>query len=132
MNNKLMENNNKNETFTYTYSAKQQDEIKRIRQKYIPREEDKMEQLRRLDESATKPGMIASIAVGIASTLILGTGMSCVMVWADYFVLGIIIGVIGMAGVALAFPLFNAITKKHREKIAPEIKKLSDELMGQQ
>ena len=132
MNNKLMEDNNKNETFTYTYSAKQQDEIKRIRQKYIPREEDKMEQLRRLDESATKPGMIASIAVGIASTLILGTGMSCVMVWADYFVLGIIIGVIGMAGVALAFPLFNAITKKQREKIAPEIKKLSDELMGQQ
>jgi len=132
MNNKLMENNNKNETFTYTYSAKQQDEIKRIRQKYVPREEDKMEQLRRLDESATKPGMIASIAVGIVSTLILGTGMSCVMVWADYFILGIIIGVIGIAGVVLAFPLFNAITKKQREKIAPEIKKLSDELMGQQ
>ena len=131
MNNKLMEDNNKNETFTYTYSAKQQDEIKRIRQKYVPREEDKMEQLRRLDESATKPGMIASIIVGIVSTLILGTGMSCIMVWADYFVLGIIVGVIGIAGVALAFPLFNAITKKQREKIAPEIKKLSDELMGQ-
>lgn len=126
-----MENNNKNENFTYTYSAKQQEEIKRIRQKYIPREEDKMEQLRRLDQSATTPGIIAGIAVGTAGALILGLGMCCVLVWTNLFVLGIIIGVIGMVGVVLALPMHNAVIKKTRERLAPEIERLSDELMRQ-
>lgn len=125
-----MEENKNNESFTYTYSAKQQDEVKAIRQKYIPREEDKMEQLRRLDQSATKTSTIISLIVGIIGALIMGAGMSCVLVWTDYFVLGIIIGIIGMAGVALAFPLYTRITKKQREKLAPQIKALSDELLG--
>ncbi|MDE7212126.1 MAG: hypothetical protein K2O03_11905, partial [Lachnospiraceae bacterium] len=59
----------KNETFTYNYSASQQAEIKNIRDKYMPKEESKMEQLRRLDESATKPGMVAALSVGVISTL---------------------------------------------------------------
>lgn len=131
-----MEDKNKNETFenstfSYTYSAKQQEEIKSIRQKYIPREENKMDQLRRLDKSVTQPGTIASIVVGTVSSLIMGTGMSCIMVWTNLFVLGIIIGIIGMVGVALAYPLYISITKKQRDKLAPEIKRLSDELMGQ-
>ena len=55
----------KKETFEYNYSAKQQKEIKTIREKYVPKEENKMEQLRRLDASATKPGTAASIIVGV-------------------------------------------------------------------
>ena len=65
----------KKDTFHYSYSAKQQEEIRKIREKYVPKEESKMEQLRRLDESATKPGTIASIIVGILGTLLLGVGM---------------------------------------------------------
>lgn len=124
-------NEKKNGTFTYTYSAKQQDEIKRIRQKYLPREEDKMEQLRRLDNSATQSGTAISLAVGILSALIMGTGMSLVMVWPSYMVPGIVIGIVGMIGVGLAFPLYQRIIKKQREKLAPEIKRLSDELLDQ-
>ena len=47
---------NQRDTFHYTYSAKQQEEIQNIRKKYLPPEqgEDKMAQLRRLDQSATK------------------------------------------------------------------------------
>jgi hypothetical protein len=116
-------------TFHYTYSAKQQEEINKIRQKYIPKEENKMEQLRRLDESATRMGTMVALAVGIASALLLGVGMCCTMVWAEsYFVLGIVIGVFGIAGVAMAFPLYSYITAKQREKIAPEIMRLSEEL----
>lgn len=83
-------------TFTYTYSASQQEELKRIREKYAaPAEaEDKMERLRKLDASVTKPGMIAALAVGIVSALVMGFGMCCTMVWADtLFVPGIVIGV---------------------------------------
>lgn len=120
----------KNETFTYSYSSSQQAEVKSIREKYILKEENKMEQLRRLDESATKPGTIAALVVGILSTLVLGVGMCCTMVWAEqWFIPGIIIGVVGILGVMSAYPLYSHITKKRREKIAPEILRLTDELM---
>lgn len=90
---------NKKETFEYTYSAKQQQEIENIRKKYLPKEEDKMEQLRRLDRSATKKGTMVSIILGTVSTLILGVGMCCTMVWSEnWFVPGIIIGFTGIAG----------------------------------
>lgn len=122
----------KKETFNYTYSASQQEEIKSIREKYTSptREEDKMEQLRRLDQSVTKPGTIVSLIVGIVSILILGVGMSCTMVWADtMFIPGIIIGIVGIFGMIAAYPIYNMVTKKQREKLAPEIIRLSDELM---
>ena len=56
---------NQENSFEYTYSAPQQEEIKRIRQKYLPKEEDKMEQLRRLDQSAAQKGTAAALIAGI-------------------------------------------------------------------
>ena len=125
-----MENQNKNESFTYTYSARQQEEIKRIRQKYLPPEEDKMEQLRRLDRSAAQKGTVTALVAGILGTLLFGLGMSCVLVWTGtMFMPGIIAGVIGIVLIALANPLYNYVMKKERERIAPEILRLTDELM---
>ena len=125
-----MENQNKNESFTYTYSASQQEEIKRIRQKYLPPEEDKMARLRRLDKSAAQKGTITALVIGIVGTLLFGFGMSCVMVWTGtMFFWGIIAGVSGIVLMALANPLYHYITKKERERIAPEIMRLTDELM---
>lgn len=121
----------KDKTFTYAYSSKQQEEIKSIRQKYIPHEESKMELLRKLDKSAEKRGTIVSIIIGTISTLIFGIGMCCVLVWTDFFIPGIVIGIIGIIGIILAFPIFSIITKKEREKLAPQIIKLSDELTQQ-
>ena len=116
--------------FSYTYSAKQQEEIKNIRKKYLPKEEDKMEQLRKLDQNAANPGKIVSLTLGIVGTLTLGVGMCCTMVWADkLFIPGIVIGVIGIAAVLAAYPVYTHITKKQREKIAPEILRLTEELM---
>ena len=117
------------ETFNYTYSAAQQEEIKKIREKYMPKEADKMEQLRRLDAGVTKKGTVISLAAGIAGALVLGTGMCCCMIWTEFFVLGLIVGIIGIAMVSSAYPLYSCITKKEREKIAPEIMRLTDELM---
>lgn len=122
----------KRETFTYTYSAAQQNEVKRIREKYAPptQEQDKMEQLRRLDASVTKAGTAVSLIVGIISTLILGIGMSCCMVWKEaLFIPGIVIGVIGIVGICAAYPLYACITAMRRKKITPEIMRLSDELL---
>ena len=117
-----------NKEFNYTYSAKEQEEIKRIRNKYVPEEVDKMELLRRLDNSVTQRASLVSLIVGILSALVLGLGMSCCLVW-NSFIIGVIIGVIGIVGVALAYPVYNSIVKAQREKIAPEIIRLTDELM---
>ena len=122
----------KNEVFSYTYSASQQAEIKSIREKYaLPtEEEDKMERLRRLDQSVTRPGTIISVIIGVISALIFGIGMCCTMVWAEtMFVAGIVIGIIGIAGIISAYPVYTYITKKQRIKVAPEILRLTDELM---
>ncbi len=123
-----MENNQNG--FQYTYSSKEQAEIKRIRSKYTPKEENKMEQLQRLDASATQKATKYAIIVGVIGALILGTGMSCCMVWTDELLIpGIVIGLIGMVVVAVAYPLYNRTLKKERERIAPEILRLTDELM---
>lgn len=119
------------ETFNYTYSAAQQEEIKKIREKYSHKKtEDKMEQLRRLDKSVTRPGTVVSLIIGIVSCLILGVGMCCTMVWGgELFVLGIIVGVVGIVGIICAYPIYSMITKSRKEKLADEIIRLSDELL---
>ena len=120
----------KDKKFTYTYSAVEQEEIKNIRQKYLPPEENKMEQLRKLDESATKKGTVVSLIVGIISALVLGIGMCCTMVWADrLFIPGIVIGILGLAGIGITYPLYLKIIKKQREKLAPKVMELTNELM---
>ena len=124
-----------NHAFEYTYSAQQQAEVEAIRNKYLPKEEDKMAQLRKLHAIPTQKAQAASLAVGIIGTLILGTGMSLCMTDLSGFLggtamfLGIPVGLAGMVLVALAYPLYNRILKSERQKIAPEILRLSDELL---
>ena len=117
--------------FSYTYSSAQQEEIKHIRDKYLPAEqEDQMERLRQLDRSVTRPGMIAALVIGIISALILGTGMCFVMLWPDtLFAPGIALGIFGLIGVSTADPVYLRITKKRRNQLAPEITRLSNELL---
>ena len=125
-----MENKDEHEVFNYTYSAKDQDEIRRIRRKYAPAEEDKMTQLRRMDAAVYKKEMVLSLSMGIAGALILGVGMCCAMVWqGTLFIPGIVIGILGIAVVSLTYPLYNRTLKKEREKIASEILRLTDDLM---
>ena len=117
--------------FKITYSAKQQEEINKIRSKYLPKEENKMEQLIRLDKQTERPGTIASIVLGIAGTLVLGFGMSCVLVWnssIEVFIAGIIIGILGMGMAGFAYPVYKKITVKERIKVADQILALSKEL----
>lgn len=122
----------KKETFTYTYSAKDQEEIRRIREKYAPtaHEESTMERLRRLDRDASKAASAVSLIVGIIGTLVMGVGMCCTMVWGDtLFIPGIVIGIAGIACVIAAYPIYGRMLKRKRDRLAPEIIRLTDELM---
>ena len=135
-----MENNKENNGFQYTYSAREQAELKRIRDKYTaPTEvEDKMARLRRLDASVTNTAQAVALVFGVIGTLILGFGMSLVMtelaeslgISEDAaMVIGIIVGIVGGILASLAYPIYNAIVKAKRKKLAPEIIRLTDELM---
>ena len=117
------------EAFEYTYSAKDQEEIDRIRRKYIPKTEDKMELLRKMDRDVTKPGTMWAIIIGTVGCLIFGAGLSLAMVWTDsLLVVGIVVGIIGIAVMAAGVPIYNKITEKERERIAPQILALTEEL----
>ena len=117
------------EIFEYTYSAPQQSEVQKIREKYLPKEATKLDQLRALDAGVTKRGTAVSLVHGILYALVLGLGMSCCMVWAGkLFLPGVLIGCIGLAGVAATYPIYNRIVKQDRERIAPEILRLTEDL----
>ena len=136
-----MENNNsENKGFSYSYSAREQAELKKIRDKYTPptKEEDNLTRLRRLDASVTKTAVVVALVLGIAGTLTLGLGMSLVMTELGKIlganqiislITGIILGLIGIVAASLAWPVYNLIVRIRRKKLAPEIIRLADELM---
>lgn len=125
-----MENN----AFEYTYSAQRQREVEEIRKVYLPKEEDKMELIRKLHAQPARKAQSVSIALGVIGALILGTGMSLCLTDLGAalgqlsMVLGIMVGIAGMVLVALAYPIYNWTLKKERERIGPEILRLTDEL----
>ena len=136
-----MENNNTEKNgFSYSYSAREQAEIKKIREKYTTptKAEDKMARLRRLDASVSEAAQAIAIAFGVVGALILGFGMSlCMTELGEFFsfgknmamVVGIAIGAVGGVLASLAYPVYNATLKARRKKLSPEIIRLSDELI---
>ena len=133
-----MNQNQNPQEFRYTYSAKEQEELKRIREKYSDREENKLERLRRLDNGVTQKAQAISLIFGVIGTLVLGGGMSLAM--SDLgqalglqnpfaLILGIVLGVIGGVIAGLAYPVYNYVIKRERKKIAPEVLRLTDELL---
>ena len=133
-----MENKNTDVGFNYTYSAVEQDEIKKIREKYQPKVEDDMSKLRKLDAEVTNKATMNSLAIGIIGALIMGTGMSFVMtdLGAVFglqgnlnLVVGIIVGLVGLVLAGVAYPMYVKVLKRERAKAAPEILRLTEELI---
>ena len=126
-----MENN----AFEYTYSPQRQQEVEEIRRQYLPKEEDKLAELRKLHAIPTQKAQAAALAVGVIGELILGTGMSLCMTDIGAalgrlaMIVGIAVGLVGMVLAALAYPVYNRVLKKQRAKVAPEILHLSEELL---
>ena len=133
-----MENMNTDSGFKYTYSAKEQDEIKRIRQKYQTQEEDGINRLRRLDAEVTSKATGIALAVGIVGTLTMGTGMSLIMTDIaekigfsfDPMFMGIVIGSIGMLMAIINYPIYKAILGSRKKKYSGEIFRLSNKILN--
>ena len=118
----------KQEAVNITYSAEEQKELNAIYAKYAPKETKpltNLEKARAIDARVERKGLIAGLAVGVVGALIMGLGMSFVLVW-DKLIPGIAIGLLGLVGVAAAYPLYQRVILKERAKAADEIMKLSE------
>lgn len=122
--------NNEN-TFSYTYSAKENQEVLNIRKKYMPQEETKLDELKRLDNLVQSSGVMQALCAGIGGALVFGLGMCLAMeVIGQLIWLGVILGLIGMAGMLFAYPVYRKFFAKAKEQYAPRILQLTEELSG--
>jgi hypothetical protein len=97
-----------------------------------------MARLRKLDASVTSTATVIALILGVIGALVLGFGMSLIMTdLNDFFglsadksmMIGVTVGVLGGIIASFAYPVYNAIVKAKRKKLAPEIIRLADELM---
>lgn len=117
------------ETYSYTYSARQQDEVRRIYEQYAPKGEKSLEKLKRLDRSATVVAAGVAIAVSFIGILLILFGVCGMILWKKFIFLGALIAIPGLTAVIAARPLYGWLAAKRRQKIAPEVLALCRELM---
>ena len=100
---------------------------------YAPKDTSKVVALRKLDVKAKRPANIFTYTLGVISALVFGTGMCLAMGeigsgTTGSFVLGIIIGIIGMVGMGVNYPIYTRILENGKKKYAFEIMELAKEI----
>ena len=103
---------------------------------YAPKDASKVVALRKLDAKAKRPASVFTYTFGILAALVFGTGMCLAMGQigsgtTGSFVLGIIVGVVGMAGICVNYPIYKKLLAKGKQKYAFEIMELAKEISKQ-
>ena len=103
-----------------------------IAKNYAPKEDSKLVALKKLDKRAKLPATVFVYSCGIVSALVFGTGMCFAMQVigsgiAD-MVLGIVIGIIGIIGCGVNYPVYKKLLEKGKKKYAYEIIQLAKEI----
>lgn len=100
-----------------------------IANEYSKKNDSKVIALKKLDRKAKQPAEIFAYSNGVIMSLVLGLGMCLSMkVIGDSFVLGIIIGIIGIIGVCVNYPIYKKILNASKEKYSYDIIKLANEI----
>ena len=100
-----------------------------IAKDYIPKESSKIVALKKLDNRAKLPATVFTYSWGIVFALVFGTGMSLAMqVIGNSMVIGIIVGVIGLIGCGVNYPIYRKLLENSKKKYAYEIVKLAKEI----
>lgn len=121
-----------NSTFTYSYSAEKKSEVEKIRSKYLPKKENKIEKLRKLDRKVRTSGTIESLIIGILGSLVFGIGMCYgldVFEGADWLTL--LFSGIGILMMLPAKAIHSRIARKTKAALTPEILRISNEIIGE-
>lgn len=104
---------------------------------YAPKDTSKVVALRKLDAKAKLPATVFTYTFGIVAALVTGVGMCLSMDVIGSgttvtFVMGIIIGIIGLLGMSINYPIYKKLLKKGKQKYAFEIMELAKEVSGEQ
>ena len=109
--------------------------VEKIRSAYTEPQHTELDALKALDAKVKRPAKVFGFTWGTVGAIVMGSGMSlCMTELGAAFggfamVVGIAVGVAGLAAAALAWPLGRHILDRERRKIAPQILRLTDELM---
>ena len=103
-----------------------------IAKEYAPKDSSKIVALRKLDRKAKLPATIFTYTFGIISSLVLGTGMCFAMQVLGNgiigMVIGIVVGIIGMIGCGINYPIYKKMLENGKKKYAYEIVELAREI----
>ncbi len=103
-----------------------------IAKEYAPKNSSKIVALRKLDRKAKMPATIFTYTFGIVSSLVLGTGMCFAMQVLGSgivdMVIGIIVGIVGMIGCGINYPIYKKMLENGKKKYAYEIVELAREI----
>ena len=107
-----------------------------IAKEYAPRNDSKVVALKKLDQKAKLPATATAYAVGIVSALVLGMGMCLSMhvigaATTGMLILGIILGLIGIAGVSVNYPLYKRLLEQGKKQYAGDIIRLAQEISSE-
>ena len=122
-----------NDKFTYSYSApteSERREIDGIRKQYLPKEESKLEKLKKLDRIVNNPPKIVGIILGVVGTLIFGLGLTMCLEW-NMTAWGAVVAAVGLIPAVSAYFAYKYILRSGKQKYGAEILRLSNELLGQ-
>ena len=100
---------------------------------YAPKDTSKVVALRKLDAKAKRPAMIFTYTLGVLAALVFGVGMCLAMGQigsgtTGSFVLGIIVGAVGMLGMGVNYPIYKKLLAQGKQKYAFEIMELAREI----
>ena len=104
-----------------------------IANEYAPKQTSKVKALKKLDAKAKNPANIFAFTFGIVSSLVLGTGMSFAMGviggnTITSVIIGIVVGLVGIAGVSVNYPIYKILLNKGKNKYGSDIIRLAKEI----
>ena len=110
--------------------------VQKIRTQYTEKQHTELDELKALDAKVKKPANVFAYTYGSVGAVVMGAGMSLVMTeigaiigLASAMIPGIVIGVVGMGMALSTYPIYKKILSNRKKKYAPEILKLSDQIL---
>lgn len=109
-----------------------QKQIQAIKKQYEAKEVTELDELKALDRKAKRPAKITAYVIGVVATLLLGVGMCLAMkVIGDFMILGIVIGLVGIAFLSTNHLIYNKVLADGKKKYGQQIIDKSNKLLNQ-
>lgn len=106
-----------------------------IAKDYAPKNNSKIVALKKLDHKAKLPATVFTYTCGIVSTLVFGTGMCLAMQIIGHgfasMVIGVVVGIVGLIGCSVNYPIYKKMLEKSKAKYAYEIVELARQISEQ-